>query len=151
MSDPIDDPLSALAGHWRGEETILPTPWGPGGPAHSRIVARPALDGRVLLYDYAAERDGAAWLSAHAVFGADEAGFRLHWFDSLGFVPTEPAPGRWQDGALVFERRSPRGRTRHVYAFEGAERHTLALDSSFDDGASWTPVMRGIYVRDQTP
>jgi hypothetical protein len=102
----------------------------------------------VLLMDYRQERDGRPALQAHAVFtagpGHDE--YALYWFDSYGFVPAQPAPGHWDGERLVFLRSSPRGQTRHAYAFRG-DAFELTLESSFDGGVRWEPVMQGSYRR----
>ena len=140
--------LGLLAGEWEGEETIATTRWGEGGPARGRISARLDLGGRVLLMDYREERDGQPALQAHAVFtagpGHDE--YALYWFDSYGFVPAQPAPGHWDGERLVFLRSSPRGQTRHTYALRD-DAFELALESSFDGGVRWEPVMQGSYRR----
>jgi hypothetical protein len=46
----------------------------------------------------------------------------------------------------VFLRSSPRGQTRHTYVLRdgGIE---LTLESSFDGGVRWEPVMQGSYRR----
>jgi len=145
------DPLPALTGEWLGTETIAASRWGIGGPARSRVVSRLALDGALMVQDYAGERDGKRWLDAHAVFSLqrDEPRYRLFWFDSLGFVPSQPAPGAWDSdaGTLMFTRSSPRGQTRHVYFDIGEAAYKLRLESSFDGGVSWEPVMAGVYER----
>jgi hypothetical protein len=124
----------------------MPTQWGPGGPATSRAAWRLGLDGKAVIHEYSAEREGQPWLAAHALFTAQpELG--MHWFDSLGFVPQQAAEGSAHGMQLEFVRISPRGMTRHIWAADGADAYTLQLDSSFDDGHSWTPVMRGRYVR----
>ncbi|WP_426664328.1 DUF1579 family protein [Rhodanobacter aciditrophus] len=140
--------LGLLAGEWEGEETIATTRWGEGGPARGRISARLDLGGRALLMDYREERDGQPALQAHAVFtagpGHDE--YALYWFDSYGFAPAQPAPGHWDGERLVFLRSSPRGQTRHTYALRD-DAFELALESSFDGGVRWEPVMQGSYRR----
>jgi hypothetical protein len=140
--------LVLLAGEWEGEETLATTRWGEGGQACARVSARLDLGGRVLLMDYREERDGQPALQAHAVFtagpGHDE--YALYWFDSYGFVPAQPAPGHWDGERLVFLRSSPRGQTRHTYMLRG-EAFALTLESSFDGGVRWEPVMQGSYRR----
>jgi hypothetical protein len=143
----MENALAMLAGEWEGEETIASTRWGEGGPARGRFSARLDLGGRALLMDYREERDGQPALQAHAVFttgpGHDE--YALYWFDSYGFMPAQPAPGHWDGARLVFLRSSPRGQTRHAYAFRDA--CELTLESSFDGGVHWEPVMQGSYRR----
>ncbi|HET6552021.1 MAG TPA: DUF1579 family protein [Dyella sp.] len=141
--------LEALAGEWSGDEEIATTRWGQGGPATGFIKARIDLGGRALVQDYREERDGKLSLQAHAVFvaGPEHDQYSLYWFDSYGFVPGAPAPGLWDGQRLTFVRSSPRGQTRHIYAFEGEDVLTLRLESSFDGGVSWERVMDGRYRR----
>ena len=137
-----------MAGTWEGEERIAATRWGPAGTAQGRIAARCALDGRLLVQDYRQQRDGQPGLQVRAVVvaGAERA-VSLHWFDSYGFVPQEPAAGAWQGGRLAIVRCSPRGRTRHRYTPLDTGRYRLELASSFDEGASWEPVLDAVYRR----
>lgn len=148
-TETVDNHLKMLAGEWVGEETIAASKWGPGGKAAARISARLDLGGRALIQDYSAERDSKPWLSAHAVFAFDEASpaYKLYWFDSFGFLPTLPAPGRWEGDALIFIRSSPRGMTRHTYVFPEPQKYRLILESSFDGGTTWLPVTEGHYSK----
>lgn len=141
--------LEWFAGDWTGEEDIAPSKWGEGGRATASISARLDLNGRVLVQDYSAQRDGNPWLKAHAVMTFDEqtSACSLYWFDSLGFTPAEPAPGQWDGEALRFVRASPRGQTRHTYLASGPRAYELILESSFDAGVNWVPVMKGRYSR----
>jgi hypothetical protein len=148
-SNPSPNSLSLLAGTWTGVETIAASKWGPGGTAISKSSARLDLNQRVLIQDYSAERDGKHWLAAHAVFVFDEptSAYGLFWFDSLGFVPGQPAPGQWDGETLSFTRVSPRGQTRHLYTLSAPDTYSLRLESSFDGGSTWNLVMDGIYSR----
>jgi hypothetical protein len=141
--------LARLAGEWQGEETIATTRWGQGGPASGRFRASLQLNGRILVQDYCEEREGKTSLQVHAVFVAepDHDQYSLYWFDSYGFVPGTPAPGVWNGEQLTFVRSSPRGQTRHVYAFDGDDAFSLKLESSFDGGVKWELVMTGTYRR----
>ncbi|MTW13681.1 DUF1579 domain-containing protein [Pseudoduganella eburnea] len=141
--------LELFAGDWAGVEEITLSKWGPGGSASASISARLEFGGRVLVQDYSAERDGKQWFKAHAVIAFDQqtSSLSLHWFDSMGFVPASPAPGQWDGEALRFVRTSLRGQTRHTYVFVGAATYELSLESSFDGGASWEPVMKGRYMQ----
>jgi hypothetical protein len=141
--------LAALAGEWHGDEHIATTRWGPGGPASARISARLEVGGRILVQDYREERDGKTALEVHAVLvagpGHDQYG--LYWFDSYGFAPAQPAPGLWDGRRLGFVRSSSRGQTRHIYELSGNDTFALTLESSFDGGVSWEPVLNGVYRR----
>jgi len=141
--------LELFSGDWVGEEEIAPSRWGEGGKASALVSARLDLDRRVLIQDYIAQRDGKPWFKAHAViaFDAQSGGFNLYWFDSMGFMPSEPAPGQWDGASLRFVRSSPRGQTRHSYCATGPDAYQLILESSFDCGATWTPVSTGRYAR----
>ena len=141
--------LTHLAGEWTGDETIAPSQWGEGGKAVARISARMELNQKLLVQDYSAERGGAPWLKAHAVFTFDEqaGAYSLFWFDSLGFVPAQAAPGQWDRQSLRFIRTSPRGQARHTYTFTVPDAYQLKLESSFDGGATWVLVMEGAYSR----
>ena len=148
MMTATENALALLVGEWQGEETIATTRWGEGGPARGHFSARLDLAGRVLLMDYREEREGNPALQVHAVFsaGTEPGEYALHWFDSYGFVPTQPAPGHWDGARLVFLRSSSRGQTRHSYAFRD-DACELTLESSFDGGVHWEPVMQGSYRR----
>jgi hypothetical protein len=148
-SNPSPNCLTLFTGDWTGHETIAPSKWGPGGTAIAKLSARLDLNGRTLIQDYSAERDGKRWLAAHAVYVFDESSsaYSLFWFDSLGFVPTQPALGHWNGETLSFVRASPRGQTRHVYTLSDTDAYSLRLESSFDEGSTWSLVMDGIYSR----
>ncbi|MBB6242254.1 DUF1579 family protein [Rhodanobacter sp. MP1X3] len=145
----VSEVLQALAGEWTGEEQIAQTRWGPGGVAASAVESRLVLGGNVLIQDYREEREGKPSLAAHAVFVAGQAHdqYSLYWFDSYGFVPTEPAPGQWDGHRLSFLRSSLRGQTRHIYALHEDGSYELTLESSFDGGVNWEPVLTGTYRR----
>ncbi|WP_266170174.1 DUF1579 domain-containing protein [Dyella subtropica] len=141
--------LQFLVGRWQGEEQIASTRWGQGGPAVSSVVARMELGGKALVLDYDEQRDGQPALKAHAVFvaGTEHDQFDMYWFDSYGFVPAAAAPGHWDGLRLVFLRSSPRGQTRHIYQPRGYDAYKLTLESSFDGGIHWEPVLTGRYRR----
>jgi hypothetical protein len=145
----MSDVLRLMAGDWSGDEQIAATRWGPGGAAKARVQSALQLGGKLLVQDYREERDGKPALEAHAVFvaEAEQGEFSLYWFDNYGFVPAVPAPGHWDGRQLVFLRSSPRGQTRHIYAPQDDGSYTLVLESSFDGGASWEPVLSGSYRR----
>lgn len=141
--------LAAFVGDWMGEETIATTRWGQGGAAVGYASARFDLGCKVLVQDYREEREGNPALQAHAVFaaGQEPGEFVLYWFDSYGFVPGQPAMGHWDGTRLVFLRVSQRGQTRHIYEFVADGLYRLVLESSFDGGVKWEPVMQGEYRR----
>lgn len=152
MNDP-KNVLELFAGEWAGEEEIAPSKWGEGGLARASITARLDFDGQVLIQDYSSERERKPWFKAHAVIACDQqtSALSLHWFDSMGFIPSAPVQGNWDGSALRFIRSSPRGQTRHIYIPTGPASYELNLESSFDMGASWVPVMIGRYSRMSLP
>lgn len=141
--------LWKFAGAWRGHEQIQSSKWGEGGLALSSVTSELRFDDRLLVQDYAAQRDGKDWFDAHAVFSfdANDGSYRLFWFDSLGFVPEQAASGTWNGESLTFIRISPRGQTRHVYTPVSDYEYSMRLESSFDGGANWILVMEGRYSR----
>lgn len=141
--------LAAFAGEWTGDELIATTRWGQGGPAIGRVSTRFELGGKALLQDYREERDGKPALQAHAVFvaGQEPGEYAMYWFDSYGFVPSQPATGHWDGKRLVFLRTSSRGQTRHIYELVVDGIYRLTLESSFDGGVNWEQVMQGEYRR----
>lgn len=144
-----NDSLRILVGDWSGLETIAPSTWGPGGEAVARASFRSALDGKVLLHDYRAERNDKPWMNAHAVFTFDAPTdtCNLFWFDSLGFVPTQPATGSRNGETFEFIRMSSRGQTRQSFLLRGRDRYFTKLESSFNGGAVWVMVAEGVYTR----
>ncbi len=141
--------LHALAGSWIGDETLSPSPWGPGGTATGRVTARADLDGFFVLQDYVEEKDGKTVFKGHGVFGWDDANkvYTWFWFDSMGSVPEGPARGQWEGDTLLFTRVSPGGQSRYTYRFEGASTYHLKLENSFDGGKTWATFMEGVYRR----
>ncbi|MBZ6075830.1 DUF1579 family protein [Microvirga puerhi] len=141
--------LQALAGLWIGEEVLSDTPWMKGGRATGHVDARVTLGGFVLEQDYRQERDGRETFQAKGLFtfDSDLSEYRLFWFDDLGFPPAEPAGGTWEGDTLTVLRRSPRAIARHTFAIRNAQEYELAIENSWDGGASWAPVMTGHYRR----
>jgi hypothetical protein len=140
--------LSALAGEWRGEEHVHPSPWNPtAGTASAKSSLRMALDGFVLIGDYEHARGDSRFLG-HAVFtwDAGERKYLMYWFDSMGFPPRSPARGSWTDDGLVLVDDHPMGQTRYTYRLAGPDAYTLKIENSLD-GQTWTPFIEGSYRR----
>ena len=151
MPTPTDEhrKLHRLAGTWVGEETLEPSPWGPGGPATGRLSGQVALDGMFVLSDYVEERDGNVNYRGHGVFGWDAGSKTVvwYWFDSMGDAPQGPARGSWDGEELVLRSVSPRAQGRYTYRFHGNDRYEFRLENSFDGGRSWVKFMEGTYLR----
>jgi hypothetical protein len=148
---PEHQKLHRLAGEWLGEEMVYASEGDPGGRASSHTIARIELGGAFVLSDYVEERDGAEAYRGHGIYGWDAASgtFTMHWFDSLGSVPTTAARGRWPDGAdLVFEQRTHQGYARYVYRFTSPQLdvYVFRIESS-RDGRAFRPFMEGKYRR----
>jgi hypothetical protein len=141
--------LQALAGTWVGNETMSPSPWGPGGVALGRNEIRIDLGGFFALQDYTQERDGRAGFRGHGIFGwdAERQAYTWYWIDSIGFPPDGPAYGQWQGDTLTFTRSTARGQGRHSFRFEGERTYHLTIANSFDGGATWLTFMEATYHR----
>jgi hypothetical protein len=143
--------LHRLAGEWLGEEMVYASEGDPGGRASSHTIARVELDGTFVITDYVEEREGAAPYRGHGIYGWDAAGatYTMHWFDSLGSVPTTAARGRWAEaGDLVFEQRTHQGYARYIYRFTSPtfDVYVFRIESS-RDGRAFRPFMEGKYKR----
>jgi hypothetical protein len=140
----------ALSGRWVGEETLSPSPWGPGGPAVGRAEIRVSLDGFFLLQDYREEKDGAVVYRGHGVFGFDRQSgqYVWWWFDVMGHVAPAPSRGTWKGDVLTFLSESPMGRGRYTYRFRADGSYELSIENQFPGKDDWTPFMRGTYRRE---
>lgn len=141
--------LATLAGDWEGEETMHPSPWGPGGPAKGRTRSRMSEDGFFLISDYEQEMHGSVCFRGHGVMGFDPHTQRYlwYWVDSMGMPPATATSGDFRGHDLVFENESPMGRHRYTYAPEGPDLYRFSMEASQDGGATWRPFMTGTYRR----
>jgi hypothetical protein len=139
--------LHVLAGEWVGEETLSPSPWGPGGAAVGRSSIRVDLDGFYVIQDYVEEKEGKVVFRGHGVFGYDAQAKEYCWFwlDSMGFFPAAPSRGRWEGDTLTFFSHSPQGQGRYTYRFQGDSGYHFKLENSFDGGKTFTQLMEGSY------
>lgn len=141
--------LYVLLGDWEGEETLSPSPWGPGGPAIGRHSFRLELDGFYVVQDYVEEKDGKVSFRGHGIFGYDTLGkeYTWHWFDNMGFVPGGPSRGTWEGDTLTLQLTTPRGKARYTYRFEGDSKYHFRIDNSFDGGATYVTFIEGTYSK----
>ena len=141
--------LHRLAGQWIGDETLEPSPWGPGGTAVGRITGQVALDGMFVTSDYVEEKDGQVAFRGHSVFGWDPSSETVtwYWFDSMGSYPSSPAHGTWDGDTLVLRSTSPGAEGRYTYRFEGNDRYAFQIENSRDGGKTWVKFMEGVYRR----
>jgi hypothetical protein len=125
-----------------------PSPWDPaGGTALGRVENREALDGFVVVQDYAQERAGRVTFRGHGVFSWDapRRSYVFHWFDSMGMPPNEYV-GQFQGDVLTLSYQGPQGHSRAVFDLTQAGRYAFRMDFS-PDGATWQTLMEGSYLR----
>jgi hypothetical protein len=141
--------LHRFAGNWVGEETLSPSPWGPGGSAMGRLQGKLDLDGFFVVSDYVEEKDGKTIFRGHNVFGWDGQANNVawYWFDSMGYPPSGPARGTWDGDTLVLRSSAPQGEGRYTFRFEGTDRYYFSIENSRDGGKSWQKFMDGNYKR----
>ena len=135
----MEGDFASLHGRWAGEEDVYATAWTPAGRATAELVFAPGPGG-TLLIDYAEHRvDGD--MTGHGV--VSDGGW--WWFDSYGFVPASAGTSAWEDGELILERRSERGRNVMVLASDG-DRLTMRLAAAPVDG-ELQQLVSGAYRR----
>jgi len=145
--------LHQMAGSWKGEETVHPSPWDPrGGTATGAIESRVALDGFAVVQDYVQSKGGRPVFTGHAVFtwDASRGSYLMYWFDCMGLPPAVPSPGTWTDDAAVFVDENPMGRSRYTYQFPTPNEMTMKIEMSLD-GSTWRPFLEGAYRREHRP
>lgn len=142
--------IEALAGNWRGQEKIYPTPWDPkGGEAEADSEGQVILDGFCLLVDYAQRRNGKTGYRGHGVFGYDNkaAKYTMYWFDTMGGAPImPPAEGTWEGNTLSFVNKGEMGWGRYSYRFDSASSFRFMIEMS-QDQKSWSPFLEGVFTR----
>ncbi|HMJ15324.1 MAG TPA: DUF1579 family protein [Polyangiaceae bacterium] len=145
---PSHEKLHVFAGEWQGEETMQPSPMGPGGRATGKMTARVDIDGFFVISDYVQQKDSTSTYRGHGVYGfdVDAAEYTWYWVDSMGF-PSVPSRGKWEGETLVFESSFPHGKGRYTYRWEGRDKHHFSIENSFDGGASWSKFMDATYTR----
>jgi hypothetical protein len=141
--------LEALAGRWKGDETLSPSPWDPvGGKAHGRVHNRSALDGFAVIQDYEQEQNGKVNFRGHGVFAYDQQKNRytLHWFDSAG-MGASVFEGTFEGQVLTLTTASPQGQMRAIWDVSKPGKIISRMDVS-GDGKKWDPFMEGTYLRE---
>lgn len=137
-----------FVGTWKGEEKLYPSEWDPkGGPAFGTWTVRTALDGFVVLVDYAEERDGKVVYTGHGVHGWDaaEQAYVHYWFDNIGVMPKQPTKSTLE--GTTYSYRSDDG-SRMTYRWSGAANDTLEFKiEKSTDGTTWKPMHEGRYQK----
>jgi hypothetical protein len=145
---PVPDRLRALVGSWRAAEHIAPASWDVnGGEAIGHYDGRLALDGAIIVQDYAQLRAGRVVLRGHGVFWWDAAATQvvLHWWDTWGASPRE-FRGAFDERGLVLVSAAARGHARATWTFADDGHGAYALETSAD-GARWQSYLRAELTR----
>jgi len=141
--------LQALAGQWKGDEIMHPSPWNPeSARATSKANAKMGLGGFFLIMEYEQFRNGQSSYSGHGVFGWDQAQgkYTMHWFDVMGMDPGAPALGTWEGNKLQFVKAHPMGHGRYTYEFKPDGSYTFRLENS-QDGNNWMAFIDATFQR----
>ncbi len=140
--------LERLAGRWRGNETMHPSPWDPnGGTAIGRNESRMALGGFALITDYVQERDGKVTFEGHGVmtYDAENERYALHWFDSIG-SPEELFTGGFDGDVLTLSHGGPGMHARLTYDLTREDVLGSRMEMS-QDGNEWATLFECDYVK----
>lgn len=144
--------LERLVGSWKGIEHMFPSQWNPaGGEALARITNRLALDGFVVVQDYEQEADGVVTFQGLGVFSwdANEPGYVLHWFDSMG-MPPNVFRGNFEGDVLTLTSKWSHGYHRAVFDLSQEGHYTFRMEVS-ESGEQWATLMEGQYGIDSRP
>ena len=141
--------LERIAGRWKGEEKLYPSPWDPkGGTATGTVINRLDLDGFAVLQDYKQEKSGAVSFKGHAVICWDfvQKSYVMYWFDSMGTPPNE-FRGSFEDNVMSLTNKSPQGLSRALMDFSRDGKYSFKMDVS-QDGKQWQTFMEGNYTKE---
>lgn len=137
--------LHRLAGDWRGQETIAPSPGDPsGGVAEAVVRNRVALDGLIVIQDYDQERNGKVVFQGHGVFGVQGTGVVLRWWDNWSPAPRE-FRGVVDGESVILVSPDPKGQARASWHLRD-HAYDYSLEVS-PDGAAWTTYTTATYAR----
>jgi hypothetical protein len=139
--------LHAFAGEWDSEETMMPSPMGPGSKATGKMKAHVDADGFFVIWDYVQEMGGVATYRGHGVYGFDPqaAEYTWYWFDSMGTASIR-SRGKWEGDTLTFEHTNAYGMARFIFRWEGKDKHHFHIEGSVD-GKTWSTAKEATYTR----
>lgn len=145
QAGPAHAQLARMSGHWRGQETMMPSPWSPKEERRTGILQARVLEGFFVVSDYEQlDASGATSFRGHGVYSYDPHSetYKMYWFDSMG-GPGGVAEGRLEGDELTFENSSPMGRHRYRYTFgDGTLRFEMSMAP---DGQAFQTLMVGEY------
>ncbi|MCP3918916.1 MAG: DUF1579 domain-containing protein [bacterium] len=141
---PEHERLAQLAGEWKGEEIMSPSPWSPVEQRRVGHIRARMLEGFFVVSDYEQTMDGEVAFRGHGVYSWDPAAgeYVMYWFDSMGGAGGV-ARGHLEGNQLTFQNTSPMGHHRYRYTFEdGGMVFEMAMSP---DGEEWQTLMKGQY------
>lgn len=143
LPDQRHQKLARLAGLWRGEELMPPSPWASGGKAIGIIENRVSLRGFALIQDYQQEVDHMPRFSGHGVFTVMGDEIILHWFDCMG-GPANVFTGIWQGDTLSLNSVHGGMSSRCTFVLESENQYHFLMDMMMEKG-QWKNMMTGHY------
>lgn len=137
--------LHRLAGTWRGEERIAPSPWDPAGAtATAEVRNRVALDGLVVVQEYDQSREGRVVFQGHGVFSVNGTEVVLDWWDNWSATPRQ-FRGATEGETMVLVSRDPKGMARATWTLgDGSYGYQLEVSQ---DGIEWYRYIEAEYSR----
>lgn len=140
--------LQVFVGKWKGEETIHPTPWDPGGKAVGEMKVTAAFGGFGIIQDYKQKRSGKLAYAGHGVLGycATEKAYLWHWSDTMGGVPGQVTRGTWKGNKLTFQHGGEMGHVRYTYTFHKDGTQGFTIENS-QDGQTWSTFIEARYTK----
>lgn len=136
--------LHRLDGTWTGTENIAPSPWDPtGATAEASVRNLTALEGSVVIQEYAQRRNGTVALEGHGVFGVEGSEIVLRWWDNWSPTPREFRGGLSGD-TLQLTSRDAKGAARATWHL-GADAYRYTLE--VPEGEGWYRYMEATYRR----
>ena len=139
---------NALAGTWKGTETMHPSDWDPNGSkAPATATWNRALGNFVVIVDYCIHNQGQPDYQGHGVYTIDPENNDVlcHWFDNIA-GQHELFRGSWTGDVLTMQSKSPMGymQLRYDLSEPGKLKSSGKMSS---DGENWKPMFDGLHAR----